>query len=111
MMKRRVPQERAAGKVGFDERGNAVFEWSDKVKGSPIESTAGRLRALQNTTLAIVDDEPAAGGGVKVNAKGLRQGYNPYESGMLPKDRWKPKKDLRELSRWIEARKTADHKR
>ena len=36
---------------------------------------------------------------------GLTAGYNPYDSGTLSKQSWKKKKDLRELSKWIELRK------
>ena len=39
------------------------------------------------------------------NPKGLKTGYNPYNSGALGKQSWKKNKDLRELSKWIELKK------
>ena len=39
----------------------------------------------------------------------LKSGYNPYNSGPLGKQSWKKKKDLRELSRWIELRRKVTH--
>ena len=45
-----------------------------------------------------------------VNTKGLKSGYNPYNSGALGKQSWKKKKNLRELSKWIELRKKVGDK-
>ncbi|MCX7056637.1 MAG: hypothetical protein NTZ79_05420 [Proteobacteria bacterium] len=42
------------------------------------------------------------GGYVKIAAKG---GNNPYESGLVKKTAPAVKRDLRELSRWIEERR------
>ena len=42
------------------------------------------------------------------NAKGTRLGYNPYESGLLKRKPAAPKRDLRELSKWIEMKKRVD---
>jgi hypothetical protein len=106
-MTRRINAGKAAGKIAFDDRGNAIYEWADKVHGTELETTDGRLRALDNVTLALAEEDSTQGV-VRVNRKGLRQGYNPYESGILPKDRWRPRKDLRELSRWIVANRTSD---
>lgn len=88
-------REATSGKVKFDERGNAVWE-------------AGRGNRLDHPGLAIVEDEANASGKVtKINAKGGRIGYDPYESGMLKKkEEAKPrKKDLRALSNWIQMQK------
>jgi hypothetical protein len=35
----------------------------------------------------------------------LRVGYNPYDGGRLNKELWKKPRDLRALSKWIEAQK------
>ena len=50
----------------------------------------------------MVDDEPPANAPIRNNRKGLRLGYNPYESGLLPKKQQQKKRDLRELSKWLE---------
>jgi hypothetical protein len=53
----------------------------------------------------VVEEDPNPNEPIRINPKGLRVGYNPYESGLLKKKEWKPKKDLRQLSKWIEIRK------
>jgi hypothetical protein len=88
-------REATSGQVRFDDRGNAV--WDTK-----------RGKRLDHPGLTLLDEEPSAAGPVaKVNAKGGRIGYDPYESGMLKKKHAeKPrKKDLRALSNWIQMQK------
>jgi hypothetical protein len=94
------------GKIAFDDRGNALFEWSNDLLAD--DSDIGERRrdqALDHPGLAIADEEPAADGPIRVNPKGLRLGYNPYESGLLAKKEWKRKRDLHELSRWIDMKR------
>ncbi len=91
------------GKVAFDERGNAIFEWGD-ARLNDDSDTGERLRgkALSHAGLAIVDDDADANAPIRPNPKGLRVGYNPYESGMLAKPNRKKKVDLERLSKMIE---------
>jgi hypothetical protein len=100
------PLQDKAGKVEFDPRGNAVFEWSND--GLAEDSETGdklRNKALDYHGLSIVDDTPPKNAPIQQNPKGLRVGYNPYESGMLAKKEFKKKKDLRELSKWVEQKR------
>ena len=62
-------------------------------------------RALPGFT--IVEDEGPANAPIRSNPKGLRNGYNPYESGLLAKKGPRRQVDLRELSKWMEAKKNA----
>jgi hypothetical protein len=95
-----------AGKVGFDDRGNAQFEWrDDRLKEDGDTGERLRKRALAHPGLSLMDEEPPAHAPIRPNPKGLRQGYNPYESGMLSKKGRQPKRNLHELSKWIEAKK------
>jgi len=55
--------------------------------------------------LQVTDDDADPLSPVRSNPKGLTSGYNPYNSGALGKQSWKRKKNLRELSKWIELRK------
>ena len=97
------------GKIGFDELGNAQFEWQgDQLNEESEAGERARRKALAHHGLSIVDDEPPPNAPIRQNPKGLRVGYNPYESGMLTKKEWKPKRDLRELSKWIEMKKKLD---
>jgi hypothetical protein len=108
---RTEPSERP-GEIAFDDRGNAIYQWSDAKLTSDTEQ-AERLRqkALAHPGLSIMDDDPRPEATIQANPKGLRLGYNPYESGMLDKKARKPKRDLRELSRWIETKRKLDQKK
>jgi hypothetical protein len=55
--------------------------------------------------LAVKDDDEDPLNPVRNNPKGLKTGYNPYNSGALGKRRWKKKKNLKELSKWVQLRK------
>jgi hypothetical protein len=95
-----------AGKVGFDELGNAQFEWSnDRLNEDSQLGESLRKRALAHPGLSLVEEEAPANAPIRQNPKGVRMGYNPYESGLLEKKEYKRKRDLHELSKWIEARR------
>ena len=108
----KTQQQDKAGKVGFDDRGNAVFEWSTDTLAQDGESAdRARSKALSYHGLSLVDDEPPKNAPIQQNPKGLRVGYNPYESGMLAKkDNKKKKTDLRELSKWVEQKRKLQKK-
>ena len=102
---RRVsPRREQPGKLAFDDRGNAQYAWQDdRMMEEGGDADMRRLRALSVANLVLVDDEPPPEGKkVSMNKRGVRQGYNPYDSGMLKKDKFKRPKDLRALSKWIE---------
>jgi hypothetical protein len=99
-----------SGRVKFDDRGNAVWEWAMATGafGRDVSSST-RLRAIDHTGLAIVDDGPPPSETVRTNPLGVKNGYDPYESGKLTKDRAKGgKKDLRKLSEWLKLKKQAE---
>jgi hypothetical protein len=100
------PSATKAGKVGFDDRGNAQFEWSDDRLNEDSE-VGERLRkkALEHPGLSIVEEEAPVNAPIRANPKGARVGYNPYESGLLTKKDQRPKRSLHDLSKWIEARR------
>jgi len=86
------------GRVAHDDRGNAVWKWSRDLEVLPFQFDASKL--------TVAEDAPSPVGNVTVNKAAVKSGYNPYESGLILKKRAK-KRDLKELSRWIEARKRA----
>jgi hypothetical protein len=89
-----------SGRVSRDERGNAVWEWSTRHEDLPVH--------LEVPSLALEDDAISALGNAKVNKVATKSGYNPYESGLILKKGRPKKRSLKELSRWIEARKRLD---
>ena len=91
------------GRIEFDELGNAIWV--------PLAGNSDDVmrRLLNDPSLAFSNDY---GQGtekkIQPNPRGVKQGYNPYESGMLEKKEWKKKKDLRRLSEWIKKQKPKD---
>ena len=96
-----------AGHLGTDDLGNVTWEWQDQGDLLADDTLGGaeRLRALVDPSLQVKDDDDDPTNPSRSNPKGLKSGYNPYNSGALGKQAWKKKKDLRELSKWIELRK------
>jgi hypothetical protein len=95
------------GRLGIDDRGNVTWEWTDQedLLADDTLGAAERVRALVDPRLQIKDDDDDPLSPVQSNPKGLKTGYNPYNSGALGKQSWKKKKNLRELSKWIDLRK------
>ena len=85
------------GHVAHDERGNAVWKWSHNLEKLPFQ--------LGAPALSVAEDAPSAAGNAAINKLAVKAGYNPYESGLILKKSRAKKRDLKELSRWIEARK------
>jgi hypothetical protein len=97
-----------SGRVKFDERGNAIWEWSIATGAFGREVSTDRLKKLENDALSLADDAPTPFDGVKPNPLGVVKGYNPYDSGKLGKTRQPPKKtDLRKLGDWLKLKKQA----
>ena len=99
-----------SGRVKFDDRGNAVWEWAVTTGSFATDISTSRLKKLENHTLSLADDEPPpASNIVKPNPKGAVQGYSPYDSGLLAKTDRTPakKKDLRRLGEFLKLREQA----
>jgi hypothetical protein len=102
------------GHLGVDDRGQVTWEWNDDGGDLLAEDTLGaaeRVRALVDPSLQVKDDDDDPTNPIKSNPKGLKTGYNPYNSGALGKSEWKKKKNLKELSKWIELRKKLSDKK
>jgi hypothetical protein len=106
-----TPSARASdlptGRVKFDERGNAVWEWAVGTGAFGREVSTARLKKLENPALSLADDAPTPVDTVRANPLGMKKGYNPYDSGKLGKQAGPRKKDLRKLSEWMKLRKQA----
>jgi hypothetical protein len=96
----------ATGRIERDDRGNMTWQWNDDrdLQADDTLGAAERIRALVDPSLDLKqDDDPR--NPLQNDNKGLKTGYNPYNSGPLGKQSWKKKKDLRKLSEWIELKK------
>jgi hypothetical protein len=103
-----------AGHLGVDDRGNVTWEWNQEEPDLVADDTLGaaeRVRALVDPRLQVKDDEDDPLNPIQSNPKGLKTGYNPYNSGALGKQSYKKKKNLKELSKWIELRKKMAEKK
>jgi hypothetical protein len=97
-----------SGRVQFDERGNAIWEWAIATGAFGREVSTERLQKLENPGLSLAEDAPTPSQRVKANPLGAVKGYNPYDSGKLGKPREAPKKkDLKKLSDWLQLKKQA----
>jgi hypothetical protein len=99
--------DKSTGRVKFDERGNAVWEWQISTGAFGREVSTARLKKLQNPTLSIADDAPTPFDKVRANPHGTKKGYDPYDSGRLGKSQKGPQKDLQRLSDWLKLKKQA----
>ena len=99
------------GHLGTDDRGNVTWEWADggDLLADDTLGAAERVRALVDPSLVVVE-EPDDRNPLNSAGKALKSGYNPYNSGALGKSQWKKKKNLKELSKWIELRKKVQEK-
>jgi hypothetical protein len=102
------PSSNQSGRVQFDDRGNAIWEWSVSTGAFGREVSTERLQKLESPGLSLAEDAPTPSQRVKANPMGAVKGYNPYDSGKLGKTAEAPKKkDLRKLSDWLKLKKQA----
>jgi hypothetical protein len=57
----------------------------------------------QRPALAIADNTPSANSKTRLNASGLKTGYDPYDSGQLPQAVASRRRDLRRLGEWLKS--------
>jgi hypothetical protein len=100
-------EDKKTGRVKFDERGNAVWEWSVATGAFGREISTDRLKKLENSELSLADDAPTPLGLVQSNPLGAVKGYNPYDSGKLGSTQAPKKTDLRKLGDWLKLKKQA----
>jgi hypothetical protein len=105
-----------SGRVKFDDRGNAVWEWALSTGAFGRDVSTARLKTLgDHPSLSIVDEAPLPHSeAVPAIPPGTKKGYNPYDSTKLGKApspaKVQParKKDLRRLGEWLKLKKQAE---
>jgi hypothetical protein len=96
------------GRVKFDDRGNAIWEWAIATGAFGREVSTERLQKLEHPALSLADDAPTPLDAVRANPLGTKKGYDPYDSGKLGKPPAPRRKtDLRRLSEVIKLKKQA----
>jgi len=98
---------KSTGRVQFDDKGNAVWEWSVATGAFGREISNERLQKLEHPALSLADDSPTPFETVRANPLGAKKGYDPYDSGKLGKRPVPAKKDLRKLSEFLKLKKQA----
>jgi hypothetical protein len=108
-----APDPQEPGRLEIDDRGNVTWHWSDdeNLQADDTLGAAERIRALVSPELDVQEEPENPLNPLQNNGKGLKTGYNPYNSGALGKQSWKKKKNLRDLSKWIELRKKIENKK
>jgi hypothetical protein len=98
------------GRLETDDRGNVGWKWSDDEELQADDSLGAteRMRALVDPNLDVQEEEDLSP--IHHDSKALKKGYDPYQSGALGKNSWKKKKDLRQLSKWIQLKRKMDVK-
>lgn len=102
--------DKTTGRVKFDERGNAIWEWAVATGAFGRDISSDRLQKLEHPALSIADDAPTPLDIVRDNPLGLKKGYDPYDSGRLdkaPSPAQVRKKDLRKLGEFLKLKKQA----
>jgi hypothetical protein len=111
-----------AGQLTLDDRGNISWEWAaddPELLADDVVGNTARLRALAPKDLKLADEDIAAVDRDMAKSrerpipvrKPPKAGYNPYDSGEPTKQTWKKKRDLRQLSKWVELKKRMRNKR
>jgi hypothetical protein len=83
--------KKTTGRVQFDDRGNAVWEWSVSTGAFGRDVSTERLKKLEIPGLSLADDDPKATDKGKASSPGTGGGYNPYESVEPSKPRNSPR--------------------
>ena len=78
-------QPAGTGRVQFDDRGNAIWEWSLATGAFGREVSTERMQRLEHPALSLAEDSPTPMETVRSNPLGTKKGYDPYDSGKLGK--------------------------
>jgi hypothetical protein len=129
-----APAAKRSGRVGFDERGNSVWEWQLETGVYSRDVSTQKLKKLELGDLSIAETainprppglsgEPRAtrgGGGFNPydNSSEPSRGFDPYDSGASTGAKWRPPQpaepaprkqvDAKKMEEWLKAKKRAE---
>jgi|SRR6185437_4947757 len=103
MSKEKKPNTEPSGRIAFDERGNATWEWRTDTGTFSREIDTQRLKALQESTSASLEPDVSTP---------AQSGADPYSSADRPTPLQQPAprrtlNDMRELSEQIKRARAA----
>jgi hypothetical protein len=85
------------GRVTRDDKGNAVWQWSRNIETPTVQ--------VKRLGLSVAEDNATLPGRVNIKRVAASSGIDPYDSGLVEKDTHVKKRNLQDLSRWVEMRK------
>jgi hypothetical protein len=95
-----------SGKPKRNDRGKALYGTEPRhIRPGADEADPDLIESFRPGGLSTVEDDGLSNSSYRGNEKGLTRGYNPYNSGNLYKKTHKKKRNMRELSKWIELKK------
>lgn len=102
-----------SGRVKFDERGNAIWEWAVATGAFGREISTERMRRLENGSLSLADEAPTPAAETKPGLPGGVKGYNPYDSSKPAAGAPAPQKrtDLKKLGEWLKLKQQVANKK
>ena len=130
-----APSEKRSGRVGFDERGNSVWEWQLETGVYSRDVSTQKLKKLELGDLSIAETAvnerlpglggerrtlPSSGGFNPYDnaSRNSGSGFNPYDNAASTGAKWQPAKpaatparkpvDLKKLEEWMKAKKRAE---
>ena len=105
--------KKESGRVQFDDRGNAIWEWAVSTGAFGREVSTERMKKLENPGLSLADDAPTPFDKVKAESrKAWSKATTPTTAASSPRAGPQPKKktDLKKLSDWLQLKKQAANK-
>ena len=97
--------DKSTGRVKFDERGNAVWEWQVTTGAFGVEVSTQRLQKLEHPALSIADDAPTPFETVRVQPAGHKKGLRSLRQRQTGQEAAAGEEGSAQLERMVEIEK------